>query len=360
MIKIYILSNYVFHADASIAKEPVKGQPTRFEAQLLHTDGSKLNDADVYQSVKAILTIKNQETQQEQQVDMKVAGTLLEADYSFNESANYSWSMRLEGPDFYRLIPGSSVAVTNLPPETAGIESITMKKQDGSKSIALDTLFVDPNLDALTYSIVSDKDSKYIAAELADGQLILSPQQLGSTTVEIQAADTEGAAVTKSITVDIKSAWTKYIPVVLIVIAAIIAAIALYLWLRPKPSFTGRLEGYFLNTASGNEIPITHWPLTSFDQRSISLLQLFRSLDINEQLPEAANIIFHAGKGGTLIVTHRTRCALVRGKQPVQAGVKEPIQFGEKLYITFEDGITEIELRYKPIKPNTNIFTRPE
>ncbi|GGG14835.1 hypothetical protein GCM10010913_40880 [Paenibacillus aceti] len=45
-------------------------------------------------------------------------------------------------------------------------------------------------------------------------------------------------------------------------------------------------------------------------------------------------------------------------RTPLPKNKKEILEYNDKLYITFEDGITEIELRYKAIKPATNIFIR--
>lgn len=54
---------------------------------------------------------------------------------------------------------------------------------------------------------------------------------------------------------------------------------------------------------------------------------------------------------------HDTRCALQHGKIRLARNKKAVMEYSDKLYITFEDGVTEIELRYKAIKPNTSVYT---
>src|SRR5690606_25895455 len=103
------------------------------------------------------------------------------------------------------------------------------------------------------------------------------------------------------------------------------ATVGLFLWLRPKPGFTGKLEGYFLATASGSEVPVKSWPLTSFEGRKVTLLELFVSLDVHEPLPEAEHIVFTPGKDGKLIVKNTSRSSLVRNRTPLPKDKKEAL-----------------------------------
>ncbi|WP_052350300.1 vWA domain-containing protein [Paenibacillus gorillae] len=367
LVKIYILSNYEFHGQATLippkdAKaEAVKGQPAHFEAELLLPDGTPLKDSDVYKSAKAILTVTNDDDGKSAQTEMAYLDGKLQTDYTFPASASYSWSVRVEGSDFYRLLSGGKLKLGNIPPEKGSAsDSVSLRKEDKTAAIKLDTLFNDPNNDPLTYEILPDSEGKAVKASLTEDALALSLVKTGSATIKIRAIDPEGGSVTREFTVNVHSSWTPVIRIGLIVLGVIIIGIALFYFLKPKPAFAGRLEGYFLNTASGNEIPVTYWPLTSFSNSNVTLLQLFRALQINEPLPEAAQISFQAGKNETLYVKNSSRATLIRGKTMLRKDRAELMQYGDKLYITFEDGVTELELRYKPIKPSTNIFTRPE
>ncbi|MFF2484397.1 VWA domain-containing protein [Paenibacillus sp. NPDC058071] len=370
LVKIYILSNYEFHGlaalvpskDAAAANAAaIKGQPTRFEAQLLLPDGSPLKDGDVYGQVKAVLTVVNDKNGQSALTEMAYRDGKLEAEYTFPESAAYSWSVRVEGSDFYRILPGGKLELGNLPPvKGSAPDSMTVKKEDKTATIKLNELFTDPNNDSLTYEILPDSSGKAVKSSIANDSLSLALVKTGSASIQIRAVDPEGGSFTRELVVQVHSGWTPVIRTGLIVLGFILIGAALFYVLKPKPAFAGRLEGYFLNTASGNEVPVTYWPLTSFPKHTVTLLQLFRALQINEPLPEAARISFHAGKKETLYVRNDSRSTLVRGKTLLRKNRAELMQYGDKLYITFEDGVTELELRYKPIKPSSNIFTRPE
>ena len=83
---------------------------------------------------------------------------------------------------------------------------------------------------------------------------------------------------------------------------------------------------------------------------------MFDRMDIGIIVPEAERIWLEAGKKETLLVRHDTNCTVVRGRTPIKRRHTEALEYNEKMYITFDDGVTEIEMRYKAIKPSTNIY----
>ena len=172
------------------------------------------------------------------------------------------------------------------------------------------------------------------------------------------ATDSEGASITTDISLQIHSLREKVLLYTGLGLLLAGGIFALYWFvMKPKPVFRGRLEGYFLATANGEDIPVTNWPLTSLERRKVvSLSELFDRMDIGVKVLEAGRIWLEAGKKETLLVRHDTNCTVVRGRTPVKRRHTEAMEYNEKMYITFEDGVTEIEIRYKAIKPSTNIY----
>jgi Mg-chelatase subunit ChlD len=354
IVKINLLDNYGLKAKLEIA-QAIKGVPTKVTSSLIHAaDGTLLTDADVYQSVKSELIIKDLSTNQEERIPMNLKENGYEVDTIFKHSGKYYVSLWLSSPDFYRETAVSELELTNKAPEAIGDGAITLNKEEGEARINLADYFKDANQDKLSYVITSNNNDKSAFSKLDDGTLLVTPTHTGDATITLTVTDPEGGSITSDLNMTVHSIWTRYIIAGGIVLAILLAGGLAYLMLRPRPKFTGRLEGYFLNTASGNDIPVKYWPLASFEkQRSIRLSQLFTSLDINEPLPEAENIYVEAGKNGTLLLKHNTRCTVEKGKTPIVRNKKEPVSYNDKIYITFEDRITEIELRYKEIKPNS-------
>ncbi|WP_416367285.1 vWA domain-containing protein [Paenibacillus sanfengchensis] len=363
LVKISLLGSYALETEARLTGDSViKGKPAGVEAYLTAAGpGKPLEDLEVYAGMTAKLVVLDKKTNEETSVDMRLQGGRYTADYTFPKSGDYAWSVKLNGPSFYRNSPIVPVKVANLAPAVTGKLERGLIKEDGVSVLPMKELFTDANGDSLVYEIKSPAgEGGSVSAELADGQLRISPLRTGQGTVTLVATDPEGGTATAVLKLSVKSKYTVVFWSIAggLVLAA--AGFLLYLWLRPKPAFTGKLEGYFLATASGSEVPVKSWPLTSFTGRSVSLGELFRSLDVNEPLPEAEQIMFKPAKGGKLFVKNTTRCSLVRNRTPLPKNKQEILEYNDKLYITFEDGITEIELRYKPIKPNTNIFIRTD
>ncbi|AZK48619.1 VWA domain-containing protein [Paenibacillus lentus] len=363
LVKINLLGSYEFEAKAAItSKAAIKGQPTGIEAYLIHPATSEqLMEQEVYHSLQGQLVVTDLKTNKETLVDMKNEGTRFYTQYTFPASGQYTWQVKMDGPSFYRHSVVHDQNIVNIAPAVHGSERIEILKEDGQSVLEMNDLFLDENGDDLTYTMQNgDHPNKLLNPELNSDKLILTPNQTGQAQLTVTATDSEGGSATAVLTINVKSKYTvlKWSIAGGVVLFGI--AVGLFLWLRPKPGFAGKLEGYFLATASGSDVPVKSWPLTSFEGRKVNLLELFVSLDVHEPLPEAEQIVFTPGKGGKLIVKNTSRCSLVRNRTPLPKNKKEILEYNDKLYITFEDGITEIELRYKAIKPTTNIFTRSD
>ncbi|ASR49889.1 hypothetical protein B4V02_06785 [Paenibacillus kribbensis] len=366
LVKINLLGSYRLEAEASMGGKQgtaangnksvqlLKGQATPFQAQLLLPDGQKLADEAVYTSLQAHIIVTPVKGGSSKKVPMTYKDGAFHAEYTFPQTGDYTWQLALDSPQWYRNGTVHKVHAANAALQVLKDLTIRLVKEDGDSRRSLSDFFADPNHDKLTYKLETGATGDAAHAEINGNDLLLSELHTGDSELKITATDPEGASSSATLTVSVQS---RYTAIKWTVAIGIVAAALLYWFLRPKPQFAGRIEGYFLATASGQEIPVKSWPLTSFPGRKISLKELFRTLDVHEPLPEAERILFSAGKKGSLVVKHDTRCALQHGKVRLTRNKKAVMEYGDKLYITFEDGVTEIELRYKAIKPNTSVYT---
>ncbi|WP_028590049.1 vWA domain-containing protein [Paenibacillus massiliensis] len=373
LIKINLLGNYLLEANAYVKstgtnvtgtsgnsdKELLKGAPTTFSLDILNQEGQRLEDEALYKAAQAELIITNTTASDAAPTSERIPMTLtnegFSVDYTFPRSGEYTWQIQLDSPQLYRHSTIHQVTAVNTAPVAADQLNASVTTQDGLARVELSEYFQDANQDSLTYTLAASGESSSLKPSISGTALLLAAT--GRDRIEITATDTEGAATTAVLQLHVKSEYATIQLISIIAALAAAAAVALYIFLRPKPQFAGRLEGYFLTTASGIEIPVKSWPLTSFPGRTVTLQELFRLLDVHEPLPEAARITFTAGKDGSLIFKHDTRCAVQHGKALIARNKKLVLLYNDKLYITFEDGATEIELRYKAIKPNTNVYT---
>lgn len=115
-----------------------------------------------------------------------------------------------------------------------------------------------------------------------------------------------------------------------------------------KRSFNGSLEGVFLRTASGSRPAVKNWLLRGVrGYQHLTLQQLFHFLDVHESLPEASDIRIRPGRNGSLKITGARRCVLIKNGKVLPRGRTVTLHNREQLYITFEDGRTELVLTYK-------------
>lgn len=350
LVKINLLGNYSLQAVVESKPDPViRGNPATFTTYLQQLeDGKRLNDPDVYASMQAELIVNDLAGKKEEKVPMKNLGDGFTVDYVFPHTGKYEWKIFMNGPDFYRETATSVFDITNIAPVAATANSLTIEKENGEQSIDLGSYFTDANHDKLTYTIVTADPSERFAASIQDTSLTLSPHSSGTSEMTITATDTEGASVTGPLVITVHSVWDRYITIGMVVLLVAAIGYGAYLIMRPKPAFVGRLEGYFLHTASGNDIPVKFWPLATFGKKQrITLQELFTSLDVNEHLPEAQKIYFQPGKNQSLLLVNHSNCTVERGKETMPRHKKLVLQYNDKVYVTFEDRITEIEIRFK-------------
>ncbi|CAI6065464.1 hypothetical protein PAECIP112173_01962 [Paenibacillus sp. JJ-100] len=359
LVKINLLGNYNVSAVAHMTTEkPVKGKSIIFDASLYDqaVEPKPIQDLDVYKGLEAELIVTSSDGKTEH-IPLTNTGSGFTGKYTFPKSDMYTWGLRIDGPDFYREFTPVEVDITNQAPVATG-ESIVLSKDDRNTDVDLNKYFKDANNDPLTYVLANSNSERKLGETVIDGNTLRwSSLHTGKSSIKVTATDTEGASITADISVEIHSLREKVLLYTALGLLLAGGSFALYWFvLKPKPVFRGRLEGYFLATANGEDIPVTHWPLTSLDRRKVSLRELFDRMDIGIIVPEAERIWLEAGKKETLLVRHDTNCTVVRGRTPIKRRHTEALEYNEKMYITFEDGVTEIEMRYKAIKPSTNIY----
>ncbi len=95
------------------------------------------------------------------------------------------------------------VTVANSPPEVSAIipdQTLTVGDEDAT--VDLSSRFSDADRDTLSYAAESS-DTSAVTVSVSDGTLAVKPRAVGSSTVRVEAADDDGAAVAQSFTVTV-------------------------------------------------------------------------------------------------------------------------------------------------------------
>lgn len=117
--------------------------------------------------------------------------------------------------------------------------------------------------------------------------------------------------------------------------------------------YTGKLNLYVLQTPSGEDVPPSTYRLFGRQSVQISLSQILNSCGIQLGKIGAEDIKLYPGPDKALIITDQSeKCTVLRGTEILKKGMGYPVHYNGKLTIVLEDGITEVEVYYKSLKPS--------
>lgn len=118
-------------------------------------------------------------------------------------------------------------------------------------------------------------------------------------------------------------------------------------------TYTGKLNMYVIQTQTGQDIAPQTYRLFGRQNIRITLNQILSSCGIKFGKIGAEDISFYAGPDKSLIVIDQSeKCTVLRGTEILKKGMGYPVYYNGKLTVTFEDGITEMEIHYKNLKPS--------
>jgi len=335
------------------------------EAKLYDTgNNTVITDTAYYSSLSAQCLITNPSTGESSTLVMENTGASFKAIYNNGAAGNQDLLITVAGDGYSGQSPTLSLALTNTPPEQILDPDTMILKQNKELEFRLSDYFTDPDGDSLYYTLTAN-DEAITAAEIRGGVLAFTPFGQGTDTIRLSVTDKRGGETVGSLTFKVVPLWIYYRAPILGVGCIFILLLAIYLWIMRKAPvnptepteepikqgtgfYGARFEGYFLNTKSGNEIPVLHWNASSIKfRKSVTLGDLFFLMDVNEKLAEAGKIYFDAGNNGAVIFHHNTDCVVSLKNKNIPRGKKEVLHYDDKLYIVFEDHTTEIEIRYK-------------
>ncbi len=271
-----------------------------------------------------------------------------------------------------------SLKNANSSPYLIGANQVKILLDSNIKEINLNKDFKDLEDDNLSFKItdnssVNTGESVIEDVKIDNNQLIFLTSREGNVNIALEVTDDNGGSITTSLNIDVMPFWIYYKEKsILFGLISIIILLFIILLLRKKDKKQviieketegdlyiaksknffrdGRLEGYFLCTKSGKEYPALFWNENLLANKSlITLGELLSFMDINENLMEARKIFFEATEKNTIIFWHRTKCTVYIGNREIDSGQQIDLHYDDKMYIIFENGETEIEVRYKKV-----------
>lgn len=116
--------------------------------------------------------------------------------------------------------------------------------------------------------------------------------------------------------------------------------------------YTGKLNLYVVQTPNGRDIAPQTIRLFGRKSARITLEWVLNSCGIKLGNTGAGDIVFYPGPEKALVVMDQSeQCTVMRGMEILKKGIGYPVYYNEKLTVTMEDGITEMEIHYRNLKP---------
>ena len=359
-IRVATLGTYSFQDVVTIPETITKYKDTTLKFHFYDIIKSRpVADKKLYHNLSVDFYIKNLETGEETKLAGAADSGGISVTTNFPGKGDYELRVEYLGDSLVGKTKQMPFKVTNSSPQVKMSLEKSIAKEEGQKVYDISKIFQDKDNDKLTYSIVSQEGVK-ADSELKGNKLYITPKQYGDLKIKVKAADTDGGECDSTITIHSLPIWKYYhnvTVIIIIVFIGIITAVISYLIVRyfrkravmPKPHFTGCLVGYFLNLKDEEEIPPLKWTLTSYPDKGISLSRLLKDRSLDNELPGSNKIWFSPKVGSSIELIHNTRCNILVGSQIVARNTPVMIKMGEKIYIAFEDAVSEIEIHYKNI-----------
>lgn len=118
-------------------------------------------------------------------------------------------------------------------------------------------------------------------------------------------------------------------------------------------AYMGKFNLYVVKTKDDRDVPPQTYRLFGRTNGRMDLNKILTSCGIHFGKIGAEDIIFYPGPDSSIIIMDQSeRCTVMRGSEILKKGMGYPAFFGEKLTVTFEDEMTEMEIHYKNLKPS--------
>lgn len=117
--------------------------------------------------------------------------------------------------------------------------------------------------------------------------------------------------------------------------------------------YTGKFNMYVVRTESGRDIPPQTYRLFGRKAGRMTLGRILTDCGMKFGKIGADDLIIYPGPDRSIIIMDQSeRCTVMRGTEILKKGMGYPVYYNEKITVTFEDEMTEMEIHYKNLKPS--------
>lgn len=360
---VMIQGIYNFTEILEIPQMAGKKKETELICRFLDNEtGKMVADKDFYQSVSVTMIVVDEQNQDRKSYPTEATENGCRTVLTMEQSGSYKVYAEYQGSFLSGITEEREIQFVNTPPEQIRQIEQTIPGKFRKSLVEIEGMFEDKDGDILIYEL-SGADSAFVCS-LNGTELTIKSEEYGDFFIPIQAVDEEGKECVGEILIHSIPVWRYYHNIItgIFVVGILLAGILIsfFIWKfyqkkaeplpekkKPEEYLEGVLVGYFLHLKDEEEIEPLRWNLGELHRKNITLKELLEEKQVPVRLPESSKFQIKAGENKTLLVQHETNCILLHGSKEIAKKQVERIYIGEKLYIGFEDQVTELELRYK-------------
>ncbi|MCT4606092.1 MAG: VWA domain-containing protein [Marinisporobacter sp.] len=354
-IKGYLLSDYDISLILDVPDTIYKNKLFKINAYFRNNENNKaIKDCELYKQITPTITLLNKENKI--CLPINILKDKIQSHTTICNSGNYVLNTAFAHESFNIKFNKLSFNVENNPPKSEFPHKIKIPVMSENKVYQLDKFFHDPDSDALTYEFIDfniDKSN----LDIMNSQLIIKPHRETELKFRIKASDNEGLTfTTQPIILSIVPKLQYYYPIVVTILCVLIGCIIFFIYYRKKKAskytFTGKINGYFIRLKDEEEIPPLIFPLYQFENKKrVSLEELLRHAKVEKPYLNANQIYFEPGLDRSIVFYNKSSATMMMNASIMRKNVKYTLEYKTKIYITFEDGVSEMELHYNKFNP---------
>lgn len=241
-IKVNLIYNYDIDLIVEVENTVVVKDKWVILQVYLYSRGERITDKAIYQNMSGYLTIRNQNSQEQQEeLKLRMNGDGLEGSFYAAEIAQYEVGVHVEGSGFYRDSDSFIIEAVKRPPLTKKQFGEIKLRPGKSKEIDLAQYFYDPDGDGeIKYSV--SNINEFVKAELQAQTLLLKAEKIGEGRITIIAENGSVETTEKRITIVVMSFMQAYGKVLLVILAVAVLVGIITLCRRRKRKLYGSFQ----------------------------------------------------------------------------------------------------------------------
>jgi Ca-activated chloride channel homolog len=298
---ISLISNYDLKAELKLNPDSNfhKGDKIELNAYV-QSNGQKLDDKELYSTLKANIYVKNLGNGEIKQFPMQLQDGIFTMEFIVPDTNKYDIQAKIEGPGFIRESEVRNIMTENkIPTVTKKIEDLTLWNKK-VKEVSLADYFIDGDNDKLSYSASSnDIDSSNL--KVSGNNLIIQDGKWGINTITITVDDGKGGQISTELIVKIYPLlYAASGAVALLILILLIASISGLFKKSRQDVAVQRIEYKITRTTESPQYKARNHSMSGFAARNLMNLNLaniklnqLRKLSLNDLVTEDTHdIIF--------------------------------------------------------------------